>query len=161
MVVFLHFFRNKGTTKRFNAEAIPLAYTYKKWYLAGHSLGGAMASHFAAQHPKTLSGLYLLAAYTTKDLSDVGFPVTVIYGSNDLVVNRDKIKAGRALVPSAYREIVIDGGNHAYFASYGEQKGDGKATITRMEQWQKTADIIIRHKAQVRSRKYLSRNEIC
>ena len=101
-----------------------------------------MASYFAAQHSKTLSGLYLLAAYTTKDLSDVDFPVTVIYGSNDLVVNRDKIKAGRALVPSAYREMVIDGGNHAYFASYGEQKGDGKATITRMEQWEKTAEEI-------------------
>ena len=31
-------------------------------------------------------------------------------------------------------KIEISGGNHAYFGNYGEQKGDGKATITREEQ---------------------------
>ena len=124
------------------AEEVMAHYTYQNWYLAGHSLGGAMACYFADTHRETLSGLYLLAAYSSKDLSDVRFPVTVVYGSNDKVVNREKIKAGRALMPTAYAEAVIDGGNHAYFASYGEQKGDGTATITRLQQWKKTAEII-------------------
>lgn len=124
------------------AEEVMAQYTYQNWYLAGHSLGGAMACYFADTHRETLSGLYLLAAYSSKDLSDVRFPVTVVYGSNDKVVNREKIKAGRALMPTAYAEVVIEGGNHAYFASYGEQKGDGTATITRLQQWEKTAEII-------------------
>ncbi len=53
------------------------------------------------------------------------------------------LEAGFALVPDGYGETVIDGGNHAQFGSYGQQKGDGEATIPAAEQWQITADAIL------------------
>ena len=37
-------------------------------------------------------------------------------------------------LPENTSYLVIDGGNHAGFGMYGEQKGDGNATITRAEQ---------------------------
>ena len=36
------------------------------WYIAGHSLGGAMAANYAAAHSADYNGLILLAAYSTK-----------------------------------------------------------------------------------------------
>ena len=41
-----------------------------------------------------------------------------------------------------YIEYIIDGGNHAYFGNYGEQKGDGKATINNQQQIKQTAVIL-------------------
>lgn len=36
---------------------------YQHWYMAGYSMGGAMASQFAADHPDEVDGLILLGAY--------------------------------------------------------------------------------------------------
>ena len=36
----------------------------------------------------------------------------------------------------------LPGGNHAWFASYGEQRGDGPATISPEEPWDWTAEQI-------------------
>ena len=38
-------------------------------------------------------------------------------------------------------EEIIDGGNHSYYAHYGEQEGDGKAEITRQEQQECVLDV--------------------
>lgn len=116
--------------------------SYERWFLAGHSLGGAMAANYAADHPEQLSGLVLLAAYPTKSLQTAGFPVLSIYGSNDGVVNRSRIEEGRSLMPPIYEELVIEGGNHAQFGSYGAQDGDGEALISSGEQRAQTADAI-------------------
>ena len=40
-------------------------------------------------------------------------------------------------------EVVIDGGNHAQFGSYGVQKGDGTAEISASDQLEITAEKII------------------
>ena len=125
------------------AEQIMQEYSYDKWLLAGHSLGGAMAAEFAAAHKAEIDGLCLLAAYPTKDLSDAAFPLAVIYGSEDTVVNKEKIEAGRAFAPADYREVEIEGGNHAGFASYGAQSGDGKATISGEQQRAQTLEAIL------------------
>ena len=55
------------------------------WYIAGHSLGGAMD----AKHAEDFSGLILLAAYSTKDLTQTPLRVLSVYGSEDGVMNRD------------------------------------------------------------------------
>ena len=124
------------------AEKIMTLHDYENWYIGGHSLGGAMAARFAADHTESLKGVILFAAYTTKTLEE---PLTVlsIFGSEDGVLNMDKVAEGRALVCGEYKELVIEGGNHARFGSYGEQKGDGKATIGPAEQWDRTVEFII------------------
>lgn len=105
----------------------------KTWYMAGHSLGGAIASGYTADNLDKIEGLILLGAYIYKDVPYD--KAIVIYGSNDLILDKTKLY-GRE------NEIELDGGNHAMFGNYGEQKGDGKAEISREEQQQKTIYLI-------------------
>ena len=121
------------------AEDVMLAYPeIEEWYLGGHSLGGAMAAGYAAEHAEELSGLALLAAYSTKPLPEA-LPVLSVYGSRDGVLNLEKYEECRVNLPKTAEEYVIEGGNHAGFGWYGEQKGDGRAEITPQEQWRLTA----------------------
>ncbi len=117
-------------------------YEYENWYLSGHSLGGAMAASYVTNHGDEFDGLVLLAAYATKDLPE-HLSVLSVYGSEDKVVNMEKVEAGRAYVPEDYTEICLEGGNHAWFAYYGEQDGDGAAYITKENQQKKTVDVIL------------------
>lgn len=102
------------------------------WYIAGHSLGGAMASQFAAKHPDELDGLILLGAYIYGDYPPEN--TLTIYGSLNQSVE-DHL---------TYTENVveIEGGNHAQFGNYGPQKGDLPATISSEEQQAQTVDAI-------------------
>ncbi len=119
---------------------------YERYWLAGHSLGGAMAANHAAELPGIYSGLFLLASYPTEDLSRAHIPVTFICGENDEVINRDKLEAGFVLAPD-HEYVEIKGGNHAFFGSYGPQKGDGEADISAEEQWSITAEEILKKTA--------------
>lgn len=126
------------------ADRIMGKYDYENWYLAGHSLGGAMAASYASSNPGTLSGLILLASYPTKSLPSEDFRVLSLYGSEDKVLNMKKVDEGRQFMPEDYTEICIEGGNHAQFGSYGEQEGDGKATISGEEQRKQTAEAVLK-----------------
>lgn len=117
-------------------------YDYDSWILAGHSLGGAMAASCAAENPGVFDGLVLLAAYSTESLADDDLWVLSLYGSEDGVLNMESVESGRDLMPETYKEICIEGGNHALFGSYGEQNGDGQATITAEEQQQIVIDAV-------------------
>ena len=127
------------------ADDIMSEYSYEHVYLGGHSLGGAMAAVYAAKHADSteLDGLVLLAAYPTKSLAESDLRVLTIYGSEDQVLSMEKIEAGRSLMPANATETVIEGGNHAQFGCYGEQKGDGTATISAEEQWKQTTTAIL------------------
>lgn len=125
------------------AEEILKDYDYEKWYMAGHSLGGAMAASFCESHIDEVNGLILLAAYPMGRLDNEDFAVVSIYGSNDKVVNIENLEAGREYMPEDYTEVCIEGGNHAWFGTYGEQDGDGEATISREEQQAQTVDVIL------------------
>lgn len=104
----------------------------KTWFIGGHSLGGAMASSFVAENQDIFNGLILLGAYPTQEL-DV--PMISIYGSNDLVLKRENLSR-------VDNQFEIPGGNHGYFGNYGEQAGDGEATISREEQQSITVEKI-------------------
>ena len=112
------------------------------WYVGGHSLGGAMAASYAAEHAAELEGLLLLAAYSTADLSDSGLAVWSVYGSEDTVLNGEKYARCRSNLPEDTREVVLEGGSHALFGDYGPQKGDGEAAITAMEQVALTVELL-------------------
>ena len=105
---------------------------YQHWYMAGHSMGGAMASQFAAEHPDQVDGLILMGAYIYGDYPDED--TLTIYGSLNQSVE-DNIDYTENIVE-------IEGGNHAQFGNYGPQKGDLPATISAKEQQKQTVEAI-------------------
>lgn len=105
----------------------------KTWYMAGHSLGGAMASKYTSENLDKIQGVILLGAYIYKNVPDE--KAIVIYGSDDMVLDKTKLNGTE-------NEIEIEGGNHAMFGNYGEQKGDGKAKISSQEQQEITVNLI-------------------
>ena len=113
------------------------------WYLAGHSLGGSMAASFAGKQPGTYEGLILLAAYSTADLTETGLKVCSLYGDRDGVLNREKYQQYRPNLPKNTLELVLEGGNHAGFGSYGPQEGDGASALEAGVQIRWTAEKIL------------------
>ncbi len=126
------------------SELIP-KYDYDAWYIGGHSLGGAMAAVYAAEHSGQLAGLILLAAYPTKKLDD-SLTVISVYGSEDGVLNRDKLSEGNQYMPKDAVTYVINGGNHAQFGNYGKQARDGEALVSAEEQQRETVALIMQNK---------------
>ena len=114
-----------------------------EWYIGGHSLGGSMAASYLSKNEDKLSGLVLLGAYSTADLSGSSLRVLSVFGSEDGVMNREKYEKCKENLPTSFTETVIDGGSHAGFGMYGEQKGDGEAGISAEEQILITAEAIL------------------
>ena len=117
----------------------------EKWYIGGHSLGGAMAASYISTHLDEFNGLILLAAYSTSDLSKTNINVISIYGSNDLILNENKYTSNKQNLPINFNEEVIEGGCHSFFGMYGYQEGDGIPSITNQEQIIKTSKIISKY----------------
>jgi len=68
--------------------------------------------------------------------------VLSVYGSEDMVLNKEKYEANRGNLSKDFQEMVIDGGCHAYFGMYGAQEGDGRPEISNEEQIAVTVDAI-------------------
>jgi len=120
----------------------------KTWFIAGHSLGGAMCCSVIDEYPDEFKGLLLWASYPgdKADISDYNRKVLSIHASEDGLSTIEKIDAKKSLLPTTTEYYLIQGGNHAQFATYGLQKGDGTATISKEEQQNlisnKTVDFI-------------------
>ena len=125
------------------AGEIMADYDYDKWYLGGHSLGGAMASLYASEHENDIDGMILMAAYSPRKLRD-GMKLISIAGDNDKVLKWEAYKTNITNWPKNAVEYIIKGGNHAGFGDYGKQQGDGKATISSEEQQRQAVDEIIK-----------------
>ena len=123
------------------AEKFLSAYRYESWLTAGHSMGGIVAADYAQKHPENIDGVVLLASYTTTALNDT-LKLCSIYGSEDGCLERKVYADNQSHWPEGSAELVIEGGNHAQFGSYGAQKGDGIAAVSAMEQWELTAAAI-------------------
>lgn len=108
----------------------------RKWVVAGHSLGAALACRIALSNPPTLHAVVLIGTTHPKrfDLSQSSIAITKVYGTNDGVAPWAKIEANKALLPLTTTWIAIEGGNHSQFAHYGKQLFDGSATISREQQ---------------------------
>ena len=112
------------------------------WYIAGHSLGGVVASTFVSGNLDRFAGLILCAYYTTTDFSDTDLRLLSIYGSEDKVLNMENYNANKVNWPANSEEYVINGGIHSYFGDYGIQDGDGVPTLTNEQQIEEAADVI-------------------
>ena len=130
-----------GTGK---AQSVMEQVSYDHWYIGGHSLGGAMAANYAAAHPEGIDGIVLLASYATNAIDNSVLAITV-YGSEDTVINAERLEESREYVPANSDYHMIRGGNHAQFGDYGEQKGDGIAGITAQEQQEETVSVVMRY----------------
>jgi len=100
-----------------------------------------MAARYAERADEKVLGLVLLAAYApeTVDLAGRGLRALSLTASEDGVLSLDSWRTGRERLPEDTRHVEIAGGNHAQFGSYGDQPGDGDATLTEAEQRQLTA----------------------
>jgi len=96
----------------------------ENWYIGGHSMGGAMASSYAAKNLSKIKGLILLGAYIYGDVPPKN--ALTIYGTFNSSIE-DKIDYTENIV-------IIEGGNHAQFGNYGQQRGDPPATISSEKQ---------------------------
>ena len=105
---------------------------HRIWLIGGHSMGGAMASQYAAENQDKIDGLILLGAYPYKE-----YPLDrtlTVYGSLNTSVEEN--------LDYDINVYVIEGGNHAYFGNYGEQAGDSVGEISREAQQRETVVII-------------------
>lgn len=111
------------------------------WAIGGHSLGGVMAVSYAAKN-ENIDGVVLYASYPQgEELKDLDIKVLSMYGSKDGVADLEKVK--NAVLSKDAEIVEIEGGNHAGFGSYGNQKGDNEATITGEEQIEKAAKYTV------------------
>jgi dienelactone hydrolase len=91
---------------------------------------------------RSVRGLVLWASYPVDDLSGRGgLTAWSISGERDgFTTPRDVADSRRRLPPDARFEVV-PGAVHAYFGDYGDQPGDGVATVSRAE----AQDRIVAH----------------
>ncbi len=104
-----------------------------QWYIAGHSLGGAMASQYMEKNHQKVQGMILLGAYP---VNNAPVDSLVIYGTHDLLLDLEQVKRADEI-------YEIKDGNHAYFGDYGEQEDDGKAKISHEQQQKETVNRIM------------------
>lgn len=112
------------------------------WFVGGHSLGGVMAAKYAKEHIDQVEGVVFLASYSTENLSETNLSAISIYGTKDGILNMDQVVSCRKNMPEDYAELKIQGGNHAQFGDYGQQKGDQSADVTVEEQQEFAANAI-------------------
>lgn len=130
------------------AESIINAYPdITTWTIGGHSLGGAMAAEYIFRNPGEVDGLALWAAYPSAntDLSTFDIEAVSVYGDADGLASVEDIRDSANRLPPETTFVLIPGGNHTQFGSYGEglQRGDNEAGISREEQQQIIVDSTV------------------
>jgi hypothetical protein len=101
-----------------------------RWYVGGHSLGGAVACHYADGHRDILEGVILFGTYCGSDLAGSSLRVLSVTGDSDGLFPPEKISAHRGELPGGARMVQVRGMNHAQFGDYGAQSGDHPATVS-------------------------------
>lgn len=129
-----------GQQDALKATVASLMTADRSWAVGGHSLGSYYASEYALAHSDGVTGLFMAGTGNPYvDLSELAMPVTIVNGSNDNIVNSRNDPARASYAPPNLDSVVIDGGNHAGFAFYGPQIGDGTATISKTAQMEQMA----------------------
>jgi predicted alpha/beta-hydrolase family hydrolase len=100
------------------------------WVVGGHSLGGSVAASLADKEDR-VEGLVLFASYPGDPMIRNDLKVLSISGTADGFVTPAEIEASRADLPPNTSFVLINGAVHSSFGDYGDQPGDGVASIDR------------------------------
>lgn len=100
------------------------------WAAGGHSLGGTTAASLADQDER-VKGLVLFASYPADSLVRTDLKAVSISGAADGFTTPADIEASKGRLPPDTSYVVINGAVHSSFGDYGEQSGDGIATVDR------------------------------
>jgi len=116
-----------------------------RWFLAGHSLGGAAAAIFAENNPAKIDAIAFWDSYppNSANLSENNIPVLSIFGTTNDFPNTENFNDTRYLLPKNAVFGAIEGASHAQFGDYGPQKGDVVASISLTEQHEKVAKLML------------------
>jgi dienelactone hydrolase len=110
----------------------------ERWIIAGHSMGGAMAAHYAHDHPDDLAGLLLWDSRPAESdtLVDLKYPVWHIHRATADGRPPEKLERYRNLFPATSTWVPVPGGIHMYFGSFvgGGYKEQWTPTISREAQ---------------------------
>lgn len=115
----------------------------KKWYFAGHSLGGEIADQQSLEYQDQVVGAINLAAQPRNDFSNTNLHLLNIYASNDTIAVPSDYEKFQNNLPPIHECHIIEGGIHAYFGSHPKRFFDGEPQITREEQAQQTVKFIL------------------
>jgi predicted alpha/beta-hydrolase family hydrolase len=100
------------------------------WAAGGHSLGGTTAAALADEDER-IDGLVLFASYPAEPLVRTDLKAVSISASADGFTTPEDIESSKADLPPGTSYVVINGAVHSSFGDYGEQWGDGVATIDK------------------------------
>jgi len=139
-------------------EAYP---NIQHWFLAGHSLGGAMAGRYAAANGDKLAGLAFWDAYPPEgsNLLETEIPTLLIHRATPEGGLPQIYNVKRPFYPKTTEWVPIPGGNHGQFGdnvggmyqefdslaatAEGLEPEDWEATISRAEQHAIIADAML------------------
>jgi len=88
------------------------------WAIAGHSLGGSMAAHYAYKHPDTIDGLLLWDAYAPDDMSASTAAVRMIHRSDASGSTPADYESKLILLPEQTEFVPLKGAQHLQFGRF-------------------------------------------
>jgi pimeloyl-ACP methyl ester carboxylesterase len=88
------------------------------WAIAGHSLGGSMAAHYAYKHPDTIDGLLLWDAYAPDDMSASTIAIRMIHRSDDSGSTPADYESKLVLLPEQTEFVPLKGAQHLQFGRF-------------------------------------------
>lgn len=114
-----------------------------RWYVGGHSLGGAMACRYADANPDAVAGLVLFGSYCDRSIADTELAVLSIGGTRDTVLGTDEEALRPENLPDSAEVHRIEGLNHTQFGSYVGQPGDSPAEISRARAHDRLQSLLV------------------
>jgi len=115
----------------------------QRWFIGGHSMGGAMAAAYVYKHPGTAAGLFFLASYPSKmhAMPERQLGVTLIHGTRDFITRPEEFAQAGQRLPAHTRFVAIAGGDHYQFGCFAGI--EVAATISRAEQQRQTLAALL------------------
>ncbi|MEF8772869.1 alpha/beta hydrolase [Halodesulfurarchaeum sp.] len=114
-----------------------------RWYVGGHSLGGAMACRYAAANSEAVTGLVLFGSYCDRSIADTDLSVLSVGGTSDTVLGTETGALRPETLPESATIRRVEGLNHTQFGSYTGQPGDSPAEISRARAHDRLQSLLI------------------